>query len=774
VNGTLSSMSDLAPDARAFQTFLDAQRAVFLEREAVLEQLALALLAREHVLLTGPPGTAKSALAHAVLGGIVEEDGKASLFTRQLTEGAVQTDLLGPVDFKVLTDTGRTRHILEEGMLGHRYAFLDEIFDGRDMLLRAVLNALHERELKQGASVERGLLETAVLTSNRFLSEVVARVPELLLAFADRIAFRAFVPSSFARPDSRRALLQGALRARTPTVEVTLPRTSLARLQARLPEVEVPAEVLQTLERLVDALQPALAADASGEPSTRLFSQRTLVRAVWALRAAVVRDACRRGRPLRAGAEDLRSLALFFATAGPVAEELEAVLAHTPDAREQAQLATMRHEQQSFAEALNRALAETRAAADAEARTLELPTLTAEAERMSAGGPPAVVLSRAVPLLGAVRDRLGRPIRSEHRTALLALAAQVVRTVEPALRGELDEAQLRRAAELPPLLDAPELAADRARLAERVRQAGATTRIRFLEEARAFAGAPPASIDTVSQALEPLARWAATLSPDDAEATGARESAARAAAEALQLLLTGAGAVPGDGAGFARLRASLDRAAERIHRLRPGLDLTAVARALALGHVAALGADEPLLPVLERLESAELLSDEVRAAIVGAARARPRTTVSVPGVEVADALSGEAYRRYRSGLDGTDSDAARVLRRLGEDPGGVDALEDVAARVTYLRRWYDALHAALAPHGAPSGGPETERRLASLVTSRFPALVLKESEFAKLDAELQSAGSGPAARRAQDLRAELAALADGFGLFSRALLAARQ
>ncbi|MGZ6133686.1 MAG: AAA family ATPase, partial [Myxococcaceae bacterium] len=431
-------MSDLAPDARAFQAFLDAQRVAFLEREAVLEQLALALLAREHVLLTGPPGTAKSALAHSVLGGIVEEDGRPSLFTRQLTEGAVQTDLLGPVDFKVLTETGRTRHILEEGMLGHRYAFLDEIFDGRDMLLRAVLNALHERELKQGPSVERGLLETAVLTSNRFLSEVVARVPELLLAFADRIAFRAFVPSSFARAESRRALLQGALRARTPAVEVTLPRSALGRLQARLPEVEVPSEVLDALERLVDVLQPAIAADPSGEPGTRLFSQRTLVRAVWALRAAVVRDACRRDRPLRATPEDLAALGCFFATAGPEGAELDEVLARTADAREQGQLATLRHEQRSFAEALRRALAETRAAADAEARRLELPTLTAEAERLATGGAPPTILSRAAPLLGAIGERLGRPARAEHRAALLALASKVVRAVEPLLRGELD------------------------------------------------------------------------------------------------------------------------------------------------------------------------------------------------------------------------------------------------------------------------------------------------------------------------------------------------
>jgi hypothetical protein len=280
-------------------------------------------------------------------------------------------------------------------------------------------------------------------------------------------------------------------------------------------------------------------------------------------------------------------------------------------------------------------------------------------------------------------------------------------------------------------------------------------------------------VDGLAQALEPLARWGASLSPDDAEATEARQAAASSAAEALQLLLTGAGAVPGDAAGFARLRAALDRAAERIHRLSPGLDLSPVARALALGHVAALGSSEPLVPALDRLEAAELLSDEVRAALAASARSRPRAASSVPGIEPADALSGEAYRRYREGLDGTENDASRVLRRLGENPGGPDALDEVAARLTYLRRWYDALHAALAPHGAPVRGPDTDQRLASLVTSRFPALALREGEFARLDAELQAAGAGPAARRAQDLRAELAALADGFGTFSRALLAAR-
>ena len=35
-----------SPDARAFQAYFDALRAAFLERESVLEQLALALLAQ--------------------------------------------------------------------------------------------------------------------------------------------------------------------------------------------------------------------------------------------------------------------------------------------------------------------------------------------------------------------------------------------------------------------------------------------------------------------------------------------------------------------------------------------------------------------------------------------------------------------------------------------------------------------------------------------------------------------------------------------------------
>jgi hypothetical protein len=474
-----------------------------------------------------------------------------------------------------------------------------------------------------------------------------------------------------------------------------------------------------------------------------------------------VRDACRRDRALRATPDDLAALSLFFATAGPDGPELEAVIAHTSDAREQGQLSTMRHEQRSFAEALRRALAETRAAADAEARALELPTLTAETERLAASGTLPVMLTRAAPLLGALRERLSRPLRAEHRAALVGLAGQVVRTLEPRLRGELDEAQLRRAAELPPVLDAPELAADRARLAERVRQAAAATRVRFIEEAGAFAGTPPASVEAVGQALEPLARWGASLSPDDAEATGVREAAAKAAAEALQLLLTGVGAVPGDAAGFARLRAALDRAADRIHRLRPGLDLTPVARALALGHVAALGAEEPLLPALERLEASSC--SPTRCAPPwqrrpGHARGPPprcRASRWPTRCRVRPtAATGRDSTEPRPTWHVSSGDSARtqeVWTPWTTSPRGSPTSGAGTTRCT--------------PRSRHTGRPRAARDRAAaglLVTSRFPALVLKEAS-SRSSTPSPGGRIGPASRRAQDLRAELAALADGFG-----------
>lgn len=74
----------LAAALSRFRAFFDELRGTSMERDDVLTQVALGLLSPEHVLMTGPPGTGKSALASAVIGRIPDErTGRPSVFARR-------------------------------------------------------------------------------------------------------------------------------------------------------------------------------------------------------------------------------------------------------------------------------------------------------------------------------------------------------------------------------------------------------------------------------------------------------------------------------------------------------------------------------------------------------------------------------------------------------------------------------------------------------------------------------------------------------------------
>ena len=69
----------------------------FPERQAVIDGSLCAVLAGEHVLLLGPPGTAKSALARS----IAQAFGGA-YFERLLTKFSTPEELFGPISLKAL------------------------------------------------------------------------------------------------------------------------------------------------------------------------------------------------------------------------------------------------------------------------------------------------------------------------------------------------------------------------------------------------------------------------------------------------------------------------------------------------------------------------------------------------------------------------------------------------------------------------------------------------------------------------------------------------
>jgi len=165
-----------------------------LERQTTTRLLLLAALAGEHVLLIGPPGTAKSELARRLHRAF---DG-ARYFERLLTRFSTPEELFGPLSLKAL-EADRYERLIDGYLPTAGIAFLDEVFKANSAILNALLTLLNEREFDNGAGRLRVPLVSVIGASNE------APADESLLAFHDRFLLR--VPVSPVSDASFAALL---------------------------------------------------------------------------------------------------------------------------------------------------------------------------------------------------------------------------------------------------------------------------------------------------------------------------------------------------------------------------------------------------------------------------------------------------------------------------------------------------------------------------------------------------------------------------------------
>ena len=129
-----------------------------LERESEARVLLLAVLASEHVLIFGPPGTGKTTLCRqvaSVFGADINSSSSTHspmrLFERLVTRFSVPEELLGPLSLSALCEDTHTR--LTDGYLGTaNIALLDEIFKASSSLLNSLLEILADRHTTEGGS----------------------------------------------------------------------------------------------------------------------------------------------------------------------------------------------------------------------------------------------------------------------------------------------------------------------------------------------------------------------------------------------------------------------------------------------------------------------------------------------------------------------------------------------------------------------------------------------------------------------------------------------
>ncbi len=152
-----------------------------IERETLVELVALAAVAGEHVLIIGAPGTAKSEAVRRIAKATGGE-----YFEYLLGRFTEPSEIFGPVDLRKLKEgivETETSGMLPEAEI----AFLDEIFLGSTAILNTLLGILNERIFRRGHTRMKVPLRVCVGASNALPTD------ESLAAFADRFLVRLFV-----------------------------------------------------------------------------------------------------------------------------------------------------------------------------------------------------------------------------------------------------------------------------------------------------------------------------------------------------------------------------------------------------------------------------------------------------------------------------------------------------------------------------------------------------------------------------------------------------
>jgi len=243
-----------------------------VDRNREIKQLMYALFTKEHMLMMGPPGTAKSLFAMRAFSAI----SGAETFQIHLTKQTTEEYVFGPLNIVELKK-GNLVHNTKDFVLTADFAFLDEFFDASDVLLRSLLGVLNERLWLKGSQEVPAKLHTAILTSN------YQRESDITQAVLDRIIFKAEIGDVTAKT-KRLRIYKNAIKHPNFQVPKVL---SLKKLQefSKLVEdpnsVKFPPHVLSIFDTLLKEFV---------KESKKYISQRTANKSLKVLKTSALLD----------------------------------------------------------------------------------------------------------------------------------------------------------------------------------------------------------------------------------------------------------------------------------------------------------------------------------------------------------------------------------------------------------------------------------------------------------------------------------------------------
>lgn len=260
---TTTPTNDLRTRTEALLTSLCAG---LYERERAVGLSLLTAVAGESIFLLGPPGVGKSLIARRLK--FAFRDGVS--FEYLMSKFSTPDEIFGPISIKKLKDEDKYERLTERYLPGANIVFLDEIWKAGPAIQNALLTILNEKIYRNGdTDVQVGI--RGIITASNELPPRNANLAPIWDRFLVRLElgkirqYDNFVKMVVDTKDVYEDDIPN---------EVKLGETELDEWSERIDAIEVPAEVLNTLQLILFKIEKHNEQPNNAASQIRIYDRR--------------------------------------------------------------------------------------------------------------------------------------------------------------------------------------------------------------------------------------------------------------------------------------------------------------------------------------------------------------------------------------------------------------------------------------------------------------------------------------------------------------------